>query len=61
VTLPSATITDIFATYRFAPNADMTFRVRNITDAVYAAWATDANYVILGAPRTFELSLRARW
>jgi iron complex outermembrane receptor protein len=28
---------------------------------VYAAWATDANYVILGAPRTFELSLRTRW
>jgi iron complex outermembrane recepter protein len=61
VSLPAATIADVFATYRFAPNADLTLRVRNITDAVYAAWATDANYVILGAPRTFELSLRTRW
>jgi iron complex outermembrane receptor protein len=61
VTLPSATTADVFATYRFAQNADLTFRIRNITDAVYAAWATDANYVILGSPRTFELSLRTRW
>ena len=61
VTLPSAAIADVFATYRFVQNADLTFRVRNIADAVYAAWATDANYVILGAPRTFEVSLRTRW
>jgi iron complex outermembrane receptor protein len=61
VSLPAATIADVFATYRFAGNADLTFRVRNVTDTIYAAWATDANYVILGAPRTFELSLRTRW
>jgi iron complex outermembrane receptor protein len=61
VTLPAATIVDVFATYRFATNADMTFRVRNVTDAIYAAWATDASYVILGPPRTFEVSLRTRW
>lgn len=61
VTLPAATIADVFATYRFAPTADLTFRIRNITDAIYAAWATDASYVILGPPRTFEVSLRTRW
>jgi len=61
VTLPGATTVDIFTTYRFAKNADLTFRVRNIADTVYAAWATGANYVILGAPRTYEISMRTRW
>jgi iron complex outermembrane recepter protein len=39
------------------------FRVRNITNAVYAQWS-DAGYpdqVYLGAPRTFELSASAKW
>jgi iron complex outermembrane recepter protein len=39
------------------------FRVRNITNAVYAAWS-DPGYpdqVLLGAPRTFELSASAKW
>jgi iron complex outermembrane recepter protein len=39
------------------------FRVRNITNAVYAAWS-DPGYpdqVYLGAPRTFELSASAKW
>jgi len=41
----------------------VTFRVRNLTNAVYAAWS-DPGYpdqVYLGAPRTFELSASARW
>jgi iron complex outermembrane recepter protein len=41
----------------------VSFRVRNITNAVYAAWA-DPGYpdqVYLGAPRTFELSASAKW
>ena len=41
----------------------VTFRVRNVTNAVYAAWS-DPGYpdqVYLGAPRTFELSASARW
>jgi iron complex outermembrane recepter protein len=40
----------------------LTFRVRNVTNAVYAAWS-DPGYpdqVYLGAPRTFELSASAR-
>jgi iron complex outermembrane receptor protein len=39
------------------------FRVRNITNAVYAQWS-DPGYpdqVYLGAPRTFELSASAKW
>ncbi len=61
VRLPGAAIADVFATWAFQPNADVTFRIHNITDTVYAAWATDANYVVLGRPRTFELGLRARF
>jgi iron complex outermembrane receptor protein len=41
----------------------VTFRVRNLTNAVYAAWS-DGGYpdqVLLGAPRTFELSASAKW
>ncbi|QCI67296.1 TonB-dependent receptor [Phreatobacter stygius] len=61
VKLPAALIADVFATYRVSASADVTLRVHNLTDAVYAAWATDANYVILGRPRTFELGVRARF
>lgn len=41
----------------------VSFRVRNVTNAVYAAWS-DPGYpdqVYLGAPRTFELSASAKW
>lgn len=58
VRLPDALTLDIYASYRFDKHADLTFRIRNLTDRIYAAWATDANYVILAMPRTFELSLR---
>jgi iron complex outermembrane receptor protein len=61
VSLPGAVIADVFASYQVAPAADLTFRVHNLTDEVYAAWATDANYVILGAPRTYSLTLRTRF
>ena len=39
------------------------FRVRNITNAIYAAWS-DPGYpdqILLGAPRTYEVSAAARW
>jgi iron complex outermembrane recepter protein len=41
----------------------VSFRVRNITNRVYAAWS-DPGYpdqVLLGAPRTFELAASAKW
>jgi iron complex outermembrane receptor protein len=39
------------------------FTVRNITNVVYAAWSdtTYPDQVLLGAPRTFELSASAKW
>jgi iron complex outermembrane receptor protein len=44
-------------------NLRVTFRVRNLTDKVYAAWS-DSTYpdqVLLGAPRTYEVAAAARW
>jgi iron complex outermembrane receptor protein len=39
------------------------FRVRNITNTVYAQWSDPGlpDQVLLGAPRTFELSASAKW
>jgi iron complex outermembrane receptor protein len=41
----------------------VTFRVRNVTNAVYAAWSdtTYPDQVILGAPRTYEVAASAKW
>jgi iron complex outermembrane receptor protein len=44
-------------------NLRVTFRVRNVTDKVYAAWS-DSTYpdqVLLGAPRTYEVAASAKW
>ena len=41
----------------------VSFRVRNVTNALYAQWS-DPGYpdqLYLGAPRTFELSASAKW
>ena len=41
----------------------LTFRVRNLTNAIYAAWA-DPGYpdqIYLGAPRTYEIAASAKW
>ena len=39
------------------------FRLRNVTNALYAQWSDPGlpNQVLLGAPRTFELSASAKW
>ena len=44
-------------------NMRVTFRVRNVTDKVYAAWSdtTYPDQVLLGAPRTYEIAASARW
>jgi iron complex outermembrane recepter protein len=44
-------------------NLRITFRVRNLTNAVYAAWSdtTYPDQVILGAPRTYEVGASAKW
>jgi iron complex outermembrane receptor protein len=44
-------------------NLRVTFRVRNVTDKVYATWSdtTYADQIILGAPRTYEIAASAKW
>ncbi len=71
-TLLSYTTADVFA-FVDIPRKDLpwsnvdqmrvTFRVRNITNAVYAGWADPGlpDQVLLGAPRTYELSASAKW
>lgn len=44
-------------------NMRVTFRVRNVTNKVYAAWS-DSTYpdqFLLGALRTYEVAASARW
>jgi len=44
-------------------NLRISARVRNLTNAVYAAWSdtTYPDQVLLGAPRTYEIGASARW
>ena len=41
----------------------VTFRVRNLTNALYAQYADPGlnDSVLLGAPRTYEISASAKW
>jgi iron complex outermembrane receptor protein len=50
---------DVYASWLLKP-ALLTLRVRNVTDKLYATWggASANNQVILGAPRTVELSAK---
>jgi iron complex outermembrane recepter protein len=71
-TLLGYTTADVFA-FIDIPRKDLpwsnvdqmrvSFRVRNITNAVYAGWADPGfpDQVLLGAPRTYELSASAKW
>jgi iron complex outermembrane recepter protein len=44
-------------------NLRLTFRVRNLTNVVYAQWSDSGlpDQVLLGAPRTYELAASAKW
>jgi iron complex outermembrane receptor protein len=44
-------------------NLRVTFRVRNVTNKVYASWSdtTYADQILLGAPRTYEVAASVRW
>jgi iron complex outermembrane receptor protein len=50
---------DVYASWNVKPGS-LTFRIRNITDELYATWsgASAANQVMIGAPRSAELSYR---
>ena len=53
------TLGDVYASWRAKP-ALLTLRVRNVTDKLYATWsgANANNQVVLGAPRSVELSAK---
>lgn len=60
--LLSYTLIDVFAAYAFESSRVMV-RVRNATDEVFAPWA-DIFYpdqIVLGSPRTFEVSLHTKF
>ena len=44
-------------------NVRISMRVRNLTNAIYAAWSdtTYPDQILLGAPRTYEVGASARW
>ncbi|TAG84806.1 MAG: TonB-dependent receptor [Burkholderiales bacterium] len=50
---------DLYATWKFKP-VDLTLRVRNVTDKFYASWtgSSSSNQVLVGAPRTVELTAK---
>ncbi|MOA40065.1 Catecholate siderophore receptor Fiu precursor [compost metagenome] len=57
---PSYTVFDAALSHRINRNVDATFRVRNLTDKVYAANSSPTMYY-LGAPRSVELTLQMRF
>ena len=54
---PGYTLVDLGMSYRINRNAQLTARLRNATDKVYAA-SVRSTMVYLGAPRTADLALR---
>lgn len=70
VTLNAYTVGDVYAfvdipkaVFSSVDQARLTFRVRNFTDKRYAIWG-DSFYpdqILLGAPRTYEISAAFKW
>jgi iron complex outermembrane recepter protein len=56
------TTADVYATWRLS-SGSLTLRVRNVADKLYASWtgANANNQVILGAPRSADLTYHARF
>lgn len=70
VTMKAYTVADVYAFVDFprmvfnaVDQARLTFRVRNITDKHYAIWGDPfyPDQILLGAPRTYELSAAFKW
>lgn len=63
VTLDGYTVADFYARYDVSDRIDLTVRVKNLTDEVYAQWATVGFGQVaayFGPPRTVEMMVRAR-
>lgn len=70
VTLNAYTVGDVYAfvdipetVFNAVDQARLTFRVRNFTDKRYAIWGDPfyPDQVLLGAPRTYEVSAAFKW
>lgn len=70
VTMKAYTIADVYAfvdipktVFHAVDQARLTFRVRNITDKRYAIWGDPfyPDQILLGTPRTYELSAAFKW
>ncbi|QIO34998.1 TonB-dependent receptor [Bradyrhizobium sp. 1(2017)] len=70
VTMKAYTVADVYAfvdiprtVFNAVDKARLTFRVRNITDKRYAIWGDPfyPDQILLGAPRTYELSAAFKW
>jgi iron complex outermembrane receptor protein len=59
VRLPAYTTLDLGATYKVSKRLEISVRVRNATDALYAHWAYRPQQVMIAEPRTYEASVRA--
>lgn len=59
VRMNAYTTANAYATWTL-PKGELTFRVRNLTDRLYAYWsgANSNNQVMVGAPRSFEIGYR---
>ena len=60
MTVPAYTLYGAFARYHVRKDTTLTARVRNLSDEIYAQ-STGTTQLFLGAPRTFELALQARF
>lgn len=56
-------LVDVNATYHLTQNIDAMFQINNLFDKAYAQWAeiTYPNEIILGAPRSFNFTLSAKF
>jgi iron complex outermembrane receptor protein len=70
VTLNAYTVSDVYAfvdipksVFSAVDQTRLTFRVRNLTDKRYAIWGDPfyPDQVLLGAPRTYEISAAFKW
>jgi iron complex outermembrane receptor protein len=70
VTLDAYTVADAYAfidipksVFQVVDQTRLTFRVRNLTDKRYAVWGDPfyPDQILLGAPRTYEISAAFKW
>ena len=60
--VPSYTLFDLQTKYRVSQNADLTARIRNLTDETYARYVQSSNALYyVGEPRTLEVALHVRF